>query len=144
MADDPLDAGCWLGVAPNRQDALVADQISPLYAIRRRQLGCLDVGECSGGAAGLLQQSDLGSRVLLDAPQEADNERQSGRIADFDFLGRAGAGGDPQDIVAISSDQVRLGDVRVRPRKLLRICNYFTISNFTHFSFALRRSSDAL
>jgi hypothetical protein len=44
----------------------------------------------------------LGGRADLDAPQVLDDERQSGRIRpgkDFDFFGRAGAGGDPQDIV---------------------------------------------
>ena len=122
MADDALDARRWLGIPPNRQHALQADQIGPLDAIRYRHLRCLDVGERSKDALGLRQQFDLGGRVLLDAPQVLDDERQSGRIRpreDFDFLGRAGAGGNPQYIAVTGPDQIGLGYVRVRPRKQL-------------------------
>ena len=112
MADDALDARRWLGIPPNRQHALQADQIGPLDAIRYRHLRCLDVGERSKDALGLRQQFDLGGRVLLDAPQVLDDERQSGRIRpreDFDFLGRAGAGGNPQYIAVTGPDQIGLG-----------------------------------
>ena len=65
MVDDPLDSRCQLGLAPNSKDALVADQIGPLYAIPGRHLDCVDVGKCS--EVGLLQHADLGSRVALQA-----------------------------------------------------------------------------
>lgn len=51
---DQLDARYRLRVAPNRLNAPLAGQISPLHAIRGRHLGRRYIGGCPRDAAGLI------------------------------------------------------------------------------------------